>query len=513
MMTTQLSVEGVTKAFDGQLALDDVDLDLRPGEIHALLGQNGSGKSTLIKILAGYHQPSSYRRATADGVGFELGSAAAAHALGVHFIHQDLGLVTEMNAADNIALTDEWRRPGWLSHRRERRRIMELCREHGVSVDPSIPVERLTAAERTMIAVVRALYQARDNSAVLVLDEPTATLPDHEVEHLFDLLRRLRARGTAILYVTHRLAEVFQLADRVTVFRDGRVVGTEATSQLDQPALMRMILGRDVEHTESTEHAEPSGEPVLTVRGVRGHTVEDVSFTLARGECLGVTGLVGSGYEHLLRLVVDASARRSGIVELAGEGPIASVHHAVRRGIGYVPADRQSVGSIPAWTARENLTLPALRPHRLTRWLGLRDERQDAHAWLSRLGAVPQDSEAMLAAFSGGNQQKVLVARWLRSQAKVYLLEEPTNGVDVGARRALYALLDDLVAAGGSVLVSSSDAEELCAICDRVIVMRGGTIAAVISRDELDVARLRHESQHDDDRGRHSHSRSEEASA
>jgi ribose transport system ATP-binding protein len=493
-----LALDGLTKTFEGQRALDDLDIELRAGEIHALLGQNGSGKSTLIKLLAGYHRPTSVACAVLHGTPFELGSSAAARQGGMHFIHQDLGLVDEFDAADNLALGTPYEGRWWISDRRERGAARALCERYGLSIDVAAPVGTLTPAEQTQVAIARALRSGIEGRMLLVLDEPTAALPAHEVDRLFSLLREVRARGATVLYVTHRLAEVFEIADRVTVIRDGRRIATRATVELDHEQLLALIIGRSID-VLYPDPSTPDGEVVLSVQGLRGGRVREASLDVHRGEIVGVTGLVGSGYEDLLRVIFDPSQRRAGEIEvegerLAGRGIGSSISHR----LGFVPADRKRLGGIAPWTVRENLTLPALKARR---WLGTRAERAEARRWLHRLAVTPADPERQFASLSGGNQQKVVLARWLRCGAGAYLLEEPTNGVDVGAKQAIYASLATVTGEGAAVLMSSTDTEELCAICDRVVVMRHGFIRAVLRQEHLTEDRLRSETVRDDEGG------------
>jgi ribose transport system ATP-binding protein len=485
-----LSLERLSKVFQGQFALDDVDLELRVGEIHALLGQNGCGKSTLIKILAGYHQPEPGARAFVHGEELELGSSVAAHEASLRFIHQDLGLVDDLDAVDNLALGNSYQGSWWLSDRRERRAARERLAEYGIDVDVAAPTHELSAAHRSMLAIVRALESGMAKDGLLVLDEPTAALPDREVRQLFDLIRQIRDRGGTVLYVTHRLDEVFEICDRVTVLRDGRKVATRETATLDRDGLVELIVGRPLD-TFYPDLPAPRDDDVLVVEGISGGPVDEVDLTLHKGEIVGVTGLVGSGSDALLGLIFGGKKPSAGEVRVDGRSVrLGSPAASVAAGLAYASADRKRLGGMLEWTLRENLTLPRIKGAGPLRWLSKRAERREAKPWLGRLGVVPDEPERLFASLSGGNQQKVVLARWLRCGAAVYLLDEPTNGVDMGAKHAIYEALTAVAAEGAGILFSSSDAEELCSVCDRVIVMRDGLVGSTLVRSQLAVDAL-----------------------
>jgi len=476
-----LELRGVSKTFPGQRALAGVDFELRAGEVHALLGPNGSGKSTLIKILSGYHHADPGAEAWLFGEPLELGSHTAAHPL--RFIHQDLGLVGQMDAVDNLALGGEYARRWWLSDRRERRVAAAKLARFGITMDVNAPVNSLTQAVQTMLALVRAVDGGLGRDGLLVLDEPTASLPAREVGVLFKLVREYQRQGGTVLYVTHRLAEVFEVADRVTVLRDGQRVATTEVGQLDHAGLVELIVGREVAAMVAEGHGQPTTSAVaLEVDGLSGAGVVDVDLNVRHGEIVGVTGLVGSGYEDLLDLIFTGRGRHSGRIAVDGEphvvkGALASI----KARIAYAPSDRKRLSAISAWTVRENITLPAIGSSRLFRWLSERREARDTQAWMNRLDVRPQDPNRVFSALSGGNQQKVVLARWLRCGARVYLLEEPTNGVDVGAKATIYTALREVAADGAAVLLTSQDAEELAGTCDRVLVLRDGRVCAELS--------------------------------
>ena len=490
--TTFLSLRGISKVFAGQWALKSVDLDLRPGEIHALLGKNGSGKSTLIKILAGFHQPETGSRAFVRGEPLALGSPRHAHEAGLRFIHQDLGLADPLDVVDNLALGTSYGSRGWLSDRRERRRARQILAEHGLDVDVTQPVEGLTAAQKSMIAIVRAVHDTPGGSALLVLDEPTASLPERDVEHLFTLLGNVRAKGITILYVTHRLPEVFRIADRVSVLRDGERVITRDTAGLGEDTLAELIVGHAIaKREETTASAQRASGRALAVRRLRGPAVRDVSFDVHSGEIVGLTGLVGSGFEATLALIFGAAAATAGEV-LVEDRPFRLGHPAaaIASGIGYVPPDRKRLSAIQTWTLRENLTLTDVPTLGNTPLLDARADKRDAADWLTRLDVDTTDSERLMSSLSGGNQQKVVLGKWMRRGSRVLLLDEPTIGVDVGAKDRIYALLRGAAAAGTAILMASSDLQELEAVCGRVLVLRDGQVVAELAGEQITADRL-----------------------
>ena len=477
-------MEGLSKTFPGQRALDEVSLAIAPGEVHALLGQNGSGKSTLIKILAGYHEPDPGASATMNGRAFSLGNAAAAHAAGIRFIHQDLALIPELSVTDNLALGGRYKAGGWISERVETVAAQTLLDEWGVTVDARAPLRTLGQAERTMVAIVRAVRDGVHSDGMVVLDEPSAALPTHEVEYLSNLVRQLRDRGTSILYVTHRLSEVFQLADTVTVLRDGRVTGTRPVAGMNHDDLVAMIIGRSL-GTVYPDIPQPLENAVLTIDDVRGASVKTISMQLREREIVGIGGLTGSGREAIADLIFGTQLRSAGTVSIGDkEVRPGSPRASIASGLALLPADRKGVGSIPQLTVRENVTLPAIHSGPAY-WLSVRAERRDVQSWLKRLGVIPDDPERLLSTLSGGNQQRALITRWLRSKAKVFLMDEPTQGVDIAAKVEIYRAIRDAAKDGASVLVASTDNDELAAICDRVIVMREGKAAVSLSGARL----------------------------
>jgi ribose transport system ATP-binding protein len=487
--TPLLSIRDLSKRFGATLALDAIDLQVSAGEIHALVGHNGSGKSTLIKILAGFHHPDPGGAVAVEGRALTFGSAAASRRAGLRFVHQDLGLVHTLSAVENLALgvgfeTGLLGRIHWGVERRSARLRM---RDLGYAIDAAAPVGELTASERTGIAIARALYHAQ-HARVLVVDEPTAMLPRHEVETLFEAIRRVRQSGVGVIYVSHRLDEVFAIADRVTVLRDGRRVGTFSVRELDEQRLVELIAGGEPLMPRSDTGEAARGDRLLSVSRLSGTVLNDVSFQAHAGEVLGVAGLTGSGRDELLPLLFGARERPGGVVKVDGVAlPRAEPSAAIAARMALVPSDRHRDGSVTTLTVRENLMLTDLRRHTARLGALRRDrERAEGRKWAASLDIRPADPDAPFTTLSGGNQQKVVLAKWLRLRPRVLLLDEPTQGVDVHAKAIIHHLAREIASTGAAVIIASSDDEELCECCDRVLVLRDGQLAGELQREEID---------------------------
>jgi ribose transport system ATP-binding protein len=474
-----LQIRSLSKSFEGQQALRKVDFDLKPGEVHALVGQNGSGKSTLVKVLAGFERPDRGASAKIGDQPFDLGDAVAARSARLCFVHQDLGLIEAMSVAENIALSLGYETShGRINWRAEARRAGQALAHVGSSIDIRAAVGDLRPVDRTTVAIARALAAADAGGRFLILDEPTAALPRVECNRLFELIARLRTRGMGVMFIAHNLDEVLEVADRVTVLRDGQKVVTESVATLDRDRLTSLIVGRDIESALPERETEPgAGEDArLTVRDLAGASLRGVSFWIGSGEIVGVAGLVGSGREELTALISGA-AKHWGEVRVGGRVvPAGAPAAAIAAGVASVPADRADTGLVSEMTVGENLTLADLSPFWKGGLLRRSSEREEIARWITRLNVQPPRPEVPIHALSGGNQQKVLLAKWLRLDPAVLVLDEPTQGVDVGAKRDIYAAVTEAAAGGAAVLVSSSDADELAALCDRVLVLRGGVI-------------------------------------
>jgi ribose transport system ATP-binding protein len=479
-----VKIEGLTKSFPGTLALDHVDLEIRQGEVHALVGHNGSGKSTLIKTLAGLHDQDEGTVSVLGGEPRKIGSAADARELGLRFVHQDLGLIEQLSAVENLAFGRGFDTGfgGRIRWSQEVRLAEERMAELGYEFDVRAPVEELTAAQRAGLAIARATWDW-ESACLLVVDEPTAALPRAETEGLFEAIDRARAKGLGILYVSHRLEEVFQISDRVTVLRNGKEVGTYPTAELDKDRLIGLMLGGEkLEAHAASGGAVAQSEGMLVVKGLTGAVVADLDVTAAGGEILGFAGLTGSGREEILRLIFGAQPREGEVFvdgdRLKPDDPRA----AIAMGLGMVPADRHDDGCVEPLSVRFNATLTDAGRYR-NRFGAIRGRREseEVYRWIDRLDIQPPRPESDFALLSGGNQQKVVMAKWLRLNPRVLLLDEPTQGVDVHSKAVLHNLAREAAAGGAAVIIASSDDEELCDVCDRVLVLRDGVIAGELT--------------------------------
>jgi ribose transport system ATP-binding protein len=483
-----LSARSLSKVYSGTLALDELDLDVRAGEIHALLGGNGSGKSTAIKILAGVvtAEPGGWIEAGGQAGRAEHWSPVLAHATGLRFVHQQPAVFPGLTIAENLALgegfpTGAGRRIKWaVLHRR----TAELLARYHIAATPTTPLGALAAVDRSRVAIIRAL-QDRDeaDSGVLVLDEPTAALPGPEVDQLLTALRGYAAAGQTILYVSHRLDEALSVADRVTVLRDGRKVATVDTAGLTEGRLIELIVGRPIERLFPAVAQDLHDEAVLTVRGACGGPLLGVDLSVRKGEVLGIAGLLGSGRSELLRMIFGAYPMMAGRLTLDGKPYQAeSPSAAMSAGVAYVPEDRQADALFHAESVRHNLSAGQAGAYFRRLLFRHGQERRDTSTSISEFLVRAASDRQPVQTLSGGNQQKVVIARWLRQRPRLLLLDEPTQGVDVSARSEIYQLVRRATAAGTSVLLVASDLEELAHVSDRVAVLKGGRIAAVVEQ-------------------------------
>lgn len=477
-----LLMRGISKSFPGVQALQDVALEVRAGEVHALVGENGAGKSTLMRILVGVHQRDA-GEILLRGRTVEIPSPIHARTLGISIIHQELNQVPALSVAENIFLGREPRRgPGFVDYVEMYDRAGELLQELGLPIDPHRKVGSLTVAEQQLVEIAKALSVEAD---LLIMDEATAALTVKETERLFQFIRDLRARGVGIIYITHRLEEIFRIADRVTVLRDGRYVATYPIGEVTMDDLIRLMVGRHLDEKFPKE-AVPRGEPVLEVRGLTTEGLfEDVTLTLHRGEIVGIAGLVGSGKTHVAHAIFGAAPIDAGEIWLEGRPvTIRSPQDAIAHGIGLVTEDRKRLGLVLGMNVRDNITLPVLPELERIGFVDRGREQALVRQAIEELDMAVASPEQIVRQLSGGTQQKVVVAKWLQARAKVLLLAEPTRGIDVGAKVEMYRLMVALAKRGVGILMVSSELPEILGMSDRILVMHEGRITAEFTREE-----------------------------
>ncbi|GAA0985808.1 sugar ABC transporter ATP-binding protein [Acrocarpospora macrocephala] len=493
-----LAVAGLTKAFVGRVVLDNFDIKVKRGEIHALLGQNGSGKSTFIKCLAGVY------RADAGSIsvaGMALPKAFppnAARKFGLGFVHQDLGLALDMTIADNLGLVRGFHTAGpFVRQREQARSAREILDFVGVKATPQTLVRDLPVTARTLLAIGRAVdLQDSSNLNCLVLDEPTASLPDTDAHLLFDAVRQLSSLGVAVIYVSHRLEEIERLADNVTVLRDGRKIATHQVANTTRAQLVEEILGETsggprgrTATTRALDLIAPPEKRALRAENISGVRVANVSFAVEPGEIVGVAGLAGSGRSELCRLLFGAQRLTGGRVWI-GDTPVEDPTPAksIRAGVAYIPEDRRGQACLMTMTVRENIML--LRSPIRRGLIDRRRDRQVASDAIDQFDVRPRDPEALVASLSGGNQQKVMLAKWFGLQPSVIVLDEPVQGVDVGAKAQVFEYLRAAASAGAAVLVVDSDFDNLTDVCDRVLIIRQGELVGEVDGDSIDTSEI-----------------------
>ncbi len=492
-----LSIDHLSKRFGGAVALDDVSLTVARGEVHGLLGSNGSGKSTLIKVLAGFHEPEPGARISLYGEDVPLPvSGPQIHDMGLAFVHQHLGLIPVLSVTENLFLSEFSTRSNWSINWAKRHKMAEeVFARFDLSIDPRAETGSLTAVQQALLAIVRAYEELRhataehtDKPGVLILDEPTPFLPSSEVEHLFRLMRSCTATGASVIFVSHDVGEVREITDRATILRDGKLVETVETEKTDHTGFVSRIIGRQLEGYGGNAKSPPSAAPSVRVAELAAPGLGPVSFEAAPGEILGLAGLIGSGFDQCLGRLYGSEAGTSGHLtldgtdlDLASLDPIRAMAHS----IAYLPADRLGRAGVGSLSIADNIAMPLY--DRLYGKLGLTDGAIGRHAaaLTTKAGVKPNLPALPLAALSGGNAQKVVLAKWLQTEPALLLLDEPTQGVDVGARQAIWDQLDDAADKGTTVIVASSDYDQLAQICHRVLIFAKGQIVGEVAGTEL----------------------------
>ena len=487
-----LEVRGVSKSFPGVKALQNVSLHVGRGEVVAVIGENGAGKSTLMKILAGVQEPDT-GDVLVDGQAVRIDSVQRAMDLGISLIHQELNLADNLSIGANIYLGREpLRMGGFIDRRKVDRDAVVHMRKVGLDLPPRMLVRDLSIGRQQMVEIAKALST---DARVLIMDEPTSSLTQHETEQLFKVVKDLRAKGISIVYISHRLGEVKELADRVVVLRDGRNAGEIAREEIEHERMVKMMVGRDIaKFYDRTPHAP--GAPALEVSGLRtpAHPRHELSFSIRAGEIVGMAGLVGAGRTEMLQTVFGVTPAVSGEIRVAGRPVVVrSPIDAIRAGIALVPEDRKQQGLVLEMAVRENGSLPSLkRDATAGAFLNRRAERDIAADMIRRLNVKTPTDRQVVQFLSGGNQQKVVIGKWLAMSPRVLLLDEPTRGVDVGAKQEIYRIMVQLAAEGVAILFVSSDMEEVLNMSDRTLVMHDGRITGELQRGELSEEAIMH---------------------
>ena len=486
---TLLEISGVRKEFPGVIALDDVSFRLKAGSVHALMGENGAGKSTLMKIIAGIYQPDS-GTLRVRGEEVHLHSPLDALESGIAMIHQELNLMPFMTVAENIWIRREPKTAlGFVDHGALRRKTAELFKKLNIKIDPEVEVRDLSVANRQMVEIAKAVSYESD---VLIMDEPTSALTEREVAHLFEIIRDLQAQGKGIVYITHKMNELFEIADEVSVFRDGRYIGTRAAADVTRDEIIRMMVGREITQMFPKETV-PIGDVVLSVRNLSLNGVfHDVSFDLRKGEILGVAGLVGSGRSNVAETIFGVTPASSGEIHINGRKiAVTSPRDAMKHGMAFLTEDRKETGCFLILDVQENMQM-ALLTHGYVKggFVAEAEVARNCDRMREALRVKTPDMQERVENLSGGNQQKVLIGRWLLTNPKILILDEPTRGIDVGAKAEIHRLITRLAGDGVAVLMISSEMPEILGMSDRIMVMHEGRVTGFLDRSEADQVKI-----------------------
>lgn len=478
--TPLLQMQDIVKTYPGVKALKGVNFEVLPGEVHALVGENGAGKSTLMKILAGAERMDS-GEIHIYGDRVQIDSPQKAQDYGISIIYQEFNLIPQLGAAENIFLGREPTRFGFVNFRREREEARRILEQLGITMDLDTPVSRLSIAQQQMVEIAKALSV---QSKVIAMDEPSATLTNHELKNLFNLIRNLKAQGISVIYISHRLEEIFEVCDRLTVFRDGESIGTRNIGDIDREGIIEMMVGRKITDEFPKEVFSPGAE-ILRVNELSRGFVKKISFAVHKGEIVSLTGLVGAGRTEVARMIFGADHPESGSIVLEGKTmQVRTPRHAINNGICFLTEDRKHQGLILGMRIRENITLPTLKDFCQLLFIQGKKERSVSEQSIQDLHIKAPSTETIVRNLSGGNQQKVVLAKWLLAKSKIFIFDEPTRGIDVGAKREIYLLMNALLRQGAGILMISSELPEVLGMADRILVMSEGRLVGEFSREE-----------------------------
>ena len=482
MSETILKMQGIQKYFPGVHALDDAQLEVRSGEVMALIGENGAGKSTLMKILTGIY-PKDGGTVELFGEEVSINGPRDAQAKGISIVHQELNLMQDLTVAENIFIGRETSKGLFLNKAEQNRKTEELLQSLHLDISPKTVVRRLTVAKQQMVEIAKAL--SYNNTKILIMDEPSTALTESEIEDLFTFIRRLKETGVGIIYISHRMNELFQITDRITVMRDGQYVGTVDTDKTTMDEIVKMMVGRVIFEEPKVKSNVPADAPVvLEAKGLKSLDVKDVSFQLKKGEILGFSGLMGAGRTETMRLIFGADKRTAGEIFVNGKKvKIKTPKDAVKNGIGYLSEDRKRYGLCLGLSVKDNTVLPTLNAVSGPVFVNDRKAAEEAEKYKEKLATKTPTVKTLVRSLSGGNQQKVVISKWLMRDCDILIFDEPTKGIDVGAKSEIYKLMNQLAAEGKSIIMISSELPELLRMSDRVVVMCEGRVTG-----ELDIA-------------------------
>lgn len=486
-----LEMKGIHKSFPGVKVLEDVQFSLQAGELHALMGENGAGKSTLMKILGGIYTKDS-GETIVKGVTQEIDSSTKATSLGISIIHQELNLIPYLSVMENMYLGREFTfgRSKFVNWRKMREETSKYLALMNIDIDPGTIVEELSVGQQQMIEIAKALST---NAQILVLDEPTAALTDREIASLFEVIASLKQKGVGMIYISHRMEEIFQISDRITVLRDGKYIGTKRTQETSMEELVRMMVGRDI-HDRFPKVSIPIGEERIRVESLSvKNKLHNISFAARSGEILGIAGLMGAGRTELAKALFGVEALEQGKIYVDGkETAIKRPIDAIRAGIAFVTEDRKQEGLILSLSIRENLSLPNLAKLSTSGFMHKNQESKLSADSIAKLQIKTPHAEQIVGALSGGNQQKVVIGKWLATNPKILILDEPTRGVDIGAKKEIYDLMNQLAAQGVAIIMISSELPEVLGMSDRILVMHEGRITGEFSQQEATQENIMH---------------------
>lgn len=484
-----LEMKNISKTFPGVKALDHVQLQVKPGEVHALMGENGAGKSTLMKILMGIYTKDSGGEILFDGKPYHVSNPKEAMDTGVAMIHQELNPILDMTVYENIFVGRELRKNGLVDKKAMIEESKKLIQECGLHVSPTDTLRSLTVAQCQLIEIIKAISV---NAKVIVMDEPTAAITEREVELLFGHIRRLKAQGVAIIYISHRMDEIFTICDRVSVYRDGQYIGSGETKDLDEAQLIKMMVGREITDVFPKLEAE-IGEVVFEAKHIvrADNKVKDVSISVRRGEILGIGGLVGAGRSELVEGIFGMHKLSGGEIYVKGEKvTVHSPNDIIQKGVALVTEDRKVTGLNLSGTVNDNIAMVAIRKLLSNGLYSKTKARKAAQEYIGKLKIKTPSGDQIVGNLSGGNQQKVVIAKWLLNDPDIIILDEPTRGIDVGAKRDIYLLIGSLVQQGKAVIMISSEIPELMGVCDRIAVMSEGNLSGEVQRGEFSQERI-----------------------